>query len=383
MKRRSWKKRLLSGLFIFLGIYFIWLGAMLISYRVRRAAPAESAVSPNEVQGVYHIHTTFSDGNRRVEKIAATASRQGLDFIVLTDHGNPNRASLASQGMVGHLLVLAGSELSVSRGHLVALDFRPPAGTFAQNAEEAAQQVAAGGGFTVIAHPYSKTRWSWGGGEGYSGLEIVNGDSMVKENLRRALPYLPVVLVSPRVFLLKTLQRPAQNLRKWDELAGARAVAGYISADAHLAYGALFQCFRLHALLDGPLARDFEEARTQVFGALRRGAFYCAVDAARPASGFDFWAERDGRRYPMGTEIRGDPASPVGLRVRAAFPFAVEVCLLRDGKAVLRADGPEISFPAEGPGVYRVEVYLKGRSPLSRDFPWIMSNPIYLREAGK
>jgi hypothetical protein len=380
MKAGSWKKRLLSGLVILLGLYFTWLGAVLLFYRTRRVAPQE--IPPDEVQGVYHIHTAFSDGYRSLEKIAATASRQRLDFIILADHGNPNRASLASQGWQGRLLVLAGSELSVSRGHLVALDFRPPTGTFAQNAEEAAQQVAAEGGFTVIAHPFSKTQWSWGSFAGYSGIEVINGDSMVKRNFVRSLPYLPAFLVSPRIFLLKTLQRPGQSLRKWDELGRSQPIYGYFAADAHLAYGALFPCFRLHVRLEGPLAREFEKARTQVFGSLRRGSFYCAVDAARPASGFDFWAERDAGRFAMGTSLALNPSSRVELRAKAAFPFAVETCLFRDGVAVLRSEEPEISFPAEGPGVYRIEVFLRGRSPLAGDFPWITSNPIYVREDG-
>jgi len=380
MKAGSWKKRLLRGLVILVCLYFVWLGAILLFYRARRVAPRE--ISPNEVQGVYHIHTAFSDGYRSLQKIAATASRQHLDFLILADHGNPNQASLASQGWHGDVLVLAGSELSVSRGHLVALDFRPPAGMFAQNAEAAAEQVAAGGGFTVIAHPFSKTRWSWGNSAGYAGIEIINGDSMVKRNLARSIPYLPAFPISPRIFLLKTLMRPQQSLRKWDELGRSRPVYGYFAADAHLAYGALFPCFRLHVLLEGPLAREFDKARAQVFGSLRRGAFYCAIDAAEPASGFDFWAERGGSRYAMGSSVRSEPSSRVEFRAKAAFPFAVEACLFRDGVAILRSEEPEISFPVEGPGVYRIEVYLKGRSPLARDFPWITSNPIYVREDG-
>jgi hypothetical protein len=382
MKARSWKKRLFSGFVILLGLYVLWLSSILLRYRAGPEIPAEKKPSTYEVQGVYHIHTTFSDGRKPLEKVVAAASRQGLDFIILTDHGNPNRASLAGQGWKGDLLVLAGSELSVSRGHLVALDFRPPDGTFAQNAEEAAQEVAAAGGFTVIAHPFSKTRWSWGGFAGYAGIEIVNSNSMIKRNFFRAIPYLPTLLLSPRIFLLKTLERPSQCLRKWDEMGSTQAVYGYFSADAHLAYETLFSCFRLHVLLEEPLAREFGRARAQVFKSLRRGAFYCAVDSARPASGFTFWLESQGGRFPMGSAVPLTPSSRMQLRAKAAFPFAVQTHLLRDGEVVLRSEEPEISFPSERPGVYRIEIYLQGGSPLARDFPWIISNPIYLREDG-
>ena len=382
MKPRSWTKRLLSGLAVLLVLYFLWLGSVLIRYRAGREMPAGERLPAHEVQGVYHIHSTFSDGSQPLEKIVDAATSVGLDFIILTDHGNPNRASLASQGWKEDLLVLAGSELSVSRGHLVALGFRPPDGMFAQNAEAAAQEVAAAGGFTIIAHPFSKTRWSWGPFAGYSGIEVVNSDSMLKENFFRTLPYLPTLLLSPRIFLLKTLVRPSQSLRKWDELCATQAVSGYFSTDAHLAYRMLFSCFRLHVLLEEPLAAKFEEARAQVFNSLRGGAFYCAVDSARPAPGFPFWLESQGGRFQMGSAVPRNVSPRMRLRARAAFPFAVQTHLLRDGEVVLRSEETDISFPSERPGVYRIEIYLRGGSPLARDFPWIISNPIYVREDG-
>ena len=382
MKTGSWKKRLFAGFIFLLGLYVLWFGSILLRQRARREMPAEKRPSTHEIQGVYHIHTTFSDGRQPLEKVVTAASRQHLDFIILTDHGNPNRASLAGQGWKENVLVLAGSELSVSRGHLVALDFRPPDRTFAQNAEEAVQEVAAEGGFTVIAHPFSKTRWSWGGFAGYAGIEIADSDSMIKRNFWRAIPYLPALLLSPRIFLLKTLKRPSQSLRKWDEMGAKQAVYGYFSADAHLAYDTLFSCFRLHVFLGEPLAGKFEQARAQVFNSLRRGAFYCAVDSARPAGGFTFWAESRGSRFPMGSAVPLASSPRVQLRAEAAFPFAVQTRLLRDGEVVLRSEGPAISFPSVRPGAYRIEIYLQGGSPLARDFPWIISNPIYLREDG-
>ncbi len=382
MKTRFLKKRLFAGFIFLLGLYVLWLGSILLRQRAHREMPAGKGPSAYEIQGVYHVHTTFSDGRQPLEKVAAAAARQHLDFIILTDHGNPNRASLAGQGWKENVLVLAGSELSVSRGHLVALGFRPPERPFVQNAEDAVQEVAAAGGFAVIAHPFSKTRWSWGGFAGYAGIEIADSDSMVKRNFWRAIPYLPALIFSPRVFLLKTLQRPSQCLRKWDELAAKRAVYGYFSADAHLAYDTLFSCFRLHVFLGEPLAGDFEKARAQVFNSLRRGAFYCAVDSARPAGGFTFWAESRGGRFPMGSAVLLDSSSRVQLRAEAAFPFAVQTCLLRDGEVVLRSKGPTISFPSERPGTYRIEIYLQGGSPLAGDFPWIISNPIFIREGG-
>ncbi len=379
---RPWKKRALAALACLLGLYALWLIATVILYRTPGSPVHQEALPHYEVQGAYHIHTIHSDGRSPVDKVAAAAARRGLDFIILTDHGSPNRPSLAEQGWKENVLVLAGSELSVSRGHMVALAFDTPGGSFAQDAELAAQQVAAAGGIRIIAHPYSKTRWSWGGGVAPDGIEIVDSDTMIKENLLHALPYLPALLFDPRVFLLKTLERPVQALRKWDELCAARAVYGYFSTDAHLAYGPLFRCFRLHVRLEEPLSSTFDEAKSQVLAALRSGRFYSAVDAARPAGGFLFWAESGETRYPMGSAVSDFDAPRLRLRVEADMPHPAELRLLRNGETVLRSEGGTVSFVPEEPGVYRIEVYLRGRTLLDRDFPWIISNPIFWRKEG-
>jgi hypothetical protein len=82
----------------------------------------------------------------------------------------------------------------------------------------------------------------------------------------------------------------------------------------------------------------------------------------------------------MGSTISLAPSSRIELRSGASFPFAVQTRLLRDGEVVLNSEEPDVSFAVEGPGVYRLEVYLPGESLLARDFPWIISNPIYVRE---
>ena len=84
----------------------------------------------------------------------------------------------------------------------------------------------------------------------------------------------------------------------------------------------------------------------------------------------------------MGSEVSRNASLQMQLRTKAAFPFAVETHLIRDGEVVLRSEGPDISFSCQTPGVYRVEIHLRGGAPLARDFPWIVSNPIYVREEG-
>jgi hypothetical protein len=370
------KKRILFIILALFLLYSLWLSFNILRFKTYESPASEA--SPLEMQGVYHIHTNFSDGRKSPDEIARLASKAGLNFIILVDHGSPNRESYASQGWRHGVLVLAGSELSASRGHLVGLDFKLPSHNFSQDTEDAVYEIIAAGGFSVIAHPYSKVQWSWGEYVGYSGIEIINADTMLKEGLFLSAPYLPALLIKPSYTLLKILDSPQRELRKWDELSKIYPIYGYFAADAHLLYRPLLNFLLLHIILDAPLSSDFESARGQVFEALRSGRFYNSIHAAAQAAGFRFWAERGKEVIPMGGTALFE--SGLILHVQAPFPYAKEIHLIQDGKSVFRSTEENISFAVKQPGVYRVEVYLREKSPLGKDIPWIVSNPIFLRE---
>lgn len=368
----------ISILFVLAG-YLLWLSILILRFNPHQTTNFAIQAPPYEVEGVYHLHTTHSDGTKSPDEIARLAASSSLDFIILTDHGRPNLASLASQGWKEDVLVLAGSELSVNRGHLVSLGFSSPVREFSQNAEQAAREVEARGGFSVIAHPFSKVNWSWGDTFEYSGIEIIDTDTMFKRNFLVSLPYLPALVFRPSFYLLQFLERPARTLRKWDELNIRHHVLGYFSADAHLFYSALLSGFHLHLLLDEPLSAEFEKARGQVFEALKEGRFFNAIEAAGAGRGFRFWAEGEKAKFAMGSSIRLQPEADLDLHIRAPFSSSVEILLIRDGRAISRFEERDITFSIREPGTYRVEVYLMEWSPLSEDIPWIVSNPIFIR----
>jgi hypothetical protein len=373
------KKILLSILALFL-LYTFWLSFNILRFKTYKAPALKS--SPLEIEGVYHIHTTYSDGRKSLDEIAKLASQANTDFIILTDHGNPNHESYSAQGWKEGVLVLAGSELSVSRGHLVALDFELPSRNFSLNTEDAFYEIKAGGGFSIIAHPYSKTQWSWGKFIEYGGIEIINGDSMLKGgNILASLASLPALLIKPEYALLKMFDSPHRNLRKWDELNNLHPIYGYFSLDAHLLYRPALNLLRLHLLLQSPLSEDFDTAQHQVYEALRKGRFYNSIHAAAHAHGFRFSGEEEEKTVLMGSTVMLD--SPVLLNIEAPFPFAKDIHLVHNGKMIFRSAEDSISYEAAHPGTYRVEVYLTERSPLGKNIPWIISNPIFLRENDK
>jgi len=383
-------RRLVLALFVF---YVLWLIVSISSFK-KWGPDASQKVSTStfhEIRGAYHIHTKFSDGLAGLDKIASIAKSSGLDFLVTADHGSPNRASLAASGWKKGILCLTGSELATSRGHLVALGFTPPEQRFPQNADLASQSVMSRGGFTIIAHPFNKTHWSWGPWAGFSGMEIIDSDTMIKKNILPSLPYLPALVFRPGLYLLKILDPPSRTIRKWDEMNAVHAMAGYFSADAHFLYRAAFSLFRLHLLLEKPLSPEFATAKEQVFEALKTASFYNAIEAAADASGFRFWAVKDGAVYPMGSVIAGggaaptDPArdlahAPFLLKIIAPFSFAKEIRLIYNGKTIYSTKDSEMSLIPYQPGTYRVEVYLREKTPLRPDIPWIVSNPIFIRK---
>jgi len=379
MKQSHKKKKILLSILALFLLYAIWLSFNVLRFKTYRAPALKP--SPLEIEGVFHIHTTFSDGRKSLDEIAKLASQADLDFIILTDHGNPNYESYSSQGWKEGVLVLAGSELSVSRGHLAALGFELPSHSFSHNTEDAFYEIKAGGGFTIISHPYSKTQWSWGKFIEYEGIEIINGDTALKKNIIASIPSLPALLMKPEYTLLKMLDSPHRNLRKWDQLNNLHPIYGYFSLDAHLLYRPALNLLRLHLLLQTPLSDDFNTAKHQVYEALRKGRFYNSIHAAAHAYGFRFSAEEGEKTTPMGSTVLLN--SPVTLHIKAPFPFAKEIHLVHNGKKIFSSNEESISYEAAHPGTYRVEVYLTERSPLAKNIPWIVSNPIFLREDEK
>jgi hypothetical protein len=370
------KKKILSVILVLVLAYSAWLGFQVLSFESYKTLPPMD--SSSEVVGAFHIHSTYSDGKKSVERIAACAARIPLDFIILTDHGNPNYEALACEGWKEGVLVLSGSELSENRGHLVALSFKTPSSRFSSTAEVAVHQVRLLGGFTVIAHPYSKVQWSWGPAEDYSGIEIISADSMLRKSLPLSLAYIPALLLNPRFLFLKVLVRPEKNLAKWDSLNKTQHIFGYYSVDAHLLYRALFSSLHLHIPLSEPLSKDFDKARRQVLDSLRHGKFYNAVEAAAQAKGFRFWAEQGNNIIPMGGNVLIAPQTTLHAEVPAGVNH--ETHLLLNGTPVFQSSEESFSFTATHPGVYRVEAYLKERTPMKKGIPWILSNPIFLKE---
>ena len=137
-----------------------------------------------------------------------------------------------------------------------------------------------------------------------------------------------------------------------------------------MAYKRSFRHLRTHLLVNEPLRRELGRGPRAVYGALRAGHAYLAVDSLAPARGFRFWAEGD-ERVEMGDEA---PAGRLTCCARARrHPRGCGCCATATRS---RRERRPARAPATRPGVYRVEAY---RDCHGRERTWVLSNPVYLR----
>ena len=328
---------------------------------------------------VVHCHSTYSDGTGTVPQIAAAAARAGADVVLLTDHDTLEAARQGEEGWHGQVLVCVGEEVSPKRqNHYLAFGLREEIDHRGMSPAEIIAAVHEAGGFGFAAHPFSQgselfARAGTGmpftdlEAEQLDGLEVWSLVTDVAEALRSRRDALRFMFTPRRV----VVRPPAHNLAEWDRLGARRRVIGIGGIDAHqfglrvgrwvplrlMGYHRSFALLRTHVLVDG------EPSVEAVYGALRAGRCYLALDYIASPKGFEFAG--------MGEEVQAGPRT-----LHARVPRPAALTLLHDGRPIAQAEGTEISAEVEAPGVYRVEAGLRYRG---RDRAWIVSNPVYLR----
>ena len=365
------------------------LAALLAAYAVRVALWRPYAVlGPDPLDGlpratgVVHVHTTLSDGGGTPQEVAVAARAAGLGFVVVTDHNNLDAKPF--EGYHDGVLVLVGTEVSTTAGHVVGIGLADPVYRFSGDAQDALDDIASLGGSAFAAHPLSPRadfRWTGWDLPGPWGMELWNGDSEWREaGWLRLTRTAALYGLNPRYALLGSLSW--QPLSKWDGVLSTRAAPGIVGADAHNrvplskrfaprfpSYESVFGVARNHVLLEKPLAGDAAADARAIVDGLGRGRSYAALDALAPADGFSFVAQSATRRATIGDTV----APEAGLRVRAGgrMPKGTRVVILRDGQPVAE-DVEGVEAPAT-PGVYRAEAYVPGWK-----VPWVVTNPIYV-----
>ena len=355
------------------------------------------------LRGAHHIHSELSDGTGTLDEIAAAAARVGLQFVIVTDHGNGTRVPEPAAYRSG-VLCLSGVEISTDDGHYIALGLAQTPYRLGGHASDVVLDVQRFGGFGIAAHPGSlkpELRWTaWDAP--FNALEWLNADSEWRdESWPSLMSALFTYTVRPAESLVRLLDRPDPLLRQWEQLLAHRRVPALAGADAHARIGwkgasepyedrvaaeipryeDSFRAFSNRVILDRQLTGDAAIDAEIVLNAIREGRLFTVVDALAELGAFEMRATNGVAVARPGDYL--DALDRATIQADLAAPPGTSLSLIKDGVSIFESrDGHlEIDVAAQ-PGAYRIEA----RLPASADapsVPWLLTNPIYvgLRDA--
>jgi hypothetical protein len=361
--------RLLRGL-VLLVLAILAAFALLA---VVRPLPLLPPTPTRELRGIWHVHTTRSDGWGSPTDVARAARAVGIDFVVLTDH-NPRELPTAvrEEGV----LLVGGEESSTPFGHVVDLGTRRAL----VDAEKVSTPVRAGlelGGLSVIAHPLHTAR-GWkdeGQARAASGVEVWSGDSawdaLRTHPLTRLIPALGTFIGNRDRALVYALAE-ARPVASWlVGLDGPEPKLALCGPDAHgwPSYTSTFRWMSLHLTAIQSLPGGPSEASQAVIQELRAGRFYCAVDALAPAAGFAV-LPADRRTFRVGEVLE--------LRLPAQHPPAMQVVVHGPGRLV---DANHVRLEGAGNVLVEVRVETPGLGLGDASWPWLLAQPVRVEAA--
>jgi hypothetical protein len=345
--------------------------------------------------GVIHFHSSFSfDGHAPLKTILRAANKNGLDFLMLTDHDHLRAREEGWEKWHKNTLLIVGQEISPRFNHYLAFDttsaiFYPKD---AQNIppQKYIDEVNAQGGFGLIAHPdhggakmfhvkhYPWNDWTVSGFRGISVWDFMTDwQSSLQSYFKGLLSFL---------FPVWFLRGPKPvTLSRWDNLNQTQKTVGFGELDNHASikklWGINFVAFSFkrafnfittHVLTKEKLSGDTQKDKEAILQALLAGRAYFALEYFRKARGFAFFVEQENKLYQMGDEFKLNGKTFLNV----ALPAKAFVRVIRDGALTHEEKSCGLSRQISEPGVYRVEVYLKSYGKLR---PWIFSNPIFIR----
>jgi hypothetical protein len=287
--------------------------------------------------------------------------------------------------------------------HFLAYGAQKELADLAPDPQKLIDETIGAGGFGFLAHPHEKDLpivnepnlgWHDWDIDGYSGLEIWNYMSSMKNRLADALNNMRWQnrlfgnLVAVRIALnpQKTITGPEpETLALWDELlAQGKRIVAIGNSDAHgtpmsmgpikreiFPYEFLFRAVNTHIIMPEPFSGDVEHDKQLVLDALGQGHAWVGYDMPGSTRGFKFSGKGKGKGI-MGDQIKMD----AGATLQILAPSRCDIRLIRHGDIVAQVKNETTltHMPLE-PGAYRAEC----RIPyLGQKRGWIFSNPIYL-----
>lgn len=354
----------------------------------------KGAMELYDYTGVIHLHSSHSpDGRVPVVGILRAADKNGLDFLMLTDHSTLGARKSGQEGWHGRVLLVVGQEISPRFNHYLAFGIDEEVIVDEDDTQSRPQdyidRVRHLGGVGFIAHPdhegtqmfhVKQFPWKDWSVSGYTGIGV--WDFMT--DWQATLHGFPSALKG-YLFPAHVLQGPREiTLRRWDALNSKGKVVGIGELDNHdtprkvggvtigfFPFRRAFRFMRTHLLLDAPLQGEAERDIQALLGTLERGRAYIAMEYFRDAGGFSLILSDADREATMGDAfpLRGEAV------LRVTLPARGRIRIIKDGSLCAEQVGRELMYPVSRGGVYRAEVYAR---VWGRYRPWIFSNPVYV-----
>ena len=355
---------------------------------------ANAALAGRTARGAVHVHSTRSDGLGDKASIAAAARRAGLQFVVLTDHGDGTRQT-DPPAYVDGVLCFDAAEISTDDGHYIAVGAERSPYPLGGSGASVVEDVRRLGGFGIAAHPTSKHRdLQWSDWEApIDALEWLNTDSEWRNESRLHLAGLLVpYLFRPAGALSRVLDRPETALLNWDDLIQRRRVLGIAGNDAHggiggrvedqserwsvriPSYEASFRAFSTNVVLKQPLAADAPRDAAAILDVLKAGRFYTEVDAVASGATLEFTGRTAEESVEQGSLLEGEGVAT--FRAGAQLPPGAVLVAYTNGEPVGESRTGTIEFKSDQYGGHRVEVHVP-TAPGTPPVPWLVSNPIF------
>ena len=345
--------------------------------------------------GVIHFHSSFSfDGHSPLKTILQAANKNGLDFLMLTDHDHLRARDEGWEKWHKNTLLIVGQEISPRFNHYLAFN-TVSAIFYPKDAQKIPPQkyideVNAQGGFGLIAHPdhggapmfhvkhYPWNDWTVSGYKGISVWDFMTDwQSSLQGYFKSLLSFL-----FPAWFL--SGPKPV-TLSRWDKLNQTQKITGFGELDNHatrnkilgmsfaaFSFARAFKFISTHVLTEEKLSGEGPKDKEGILQALLAGRAYFALEYFRKARGFSFFIEQQDKFYQMGDEFKFSDKAILNV----SLPAEALVRVLRNGLLTQEERTSRLSRQISEPGVYRAEVYLKAYGKLR---PWIFSNPIFIR----
>ena len=379
-------------------------------YRLRQLSAAIESVNSSrsiensaefvEYKGVVHVHS-FLGGHSSgtFQEIISAAQANNLNFVVMTEHveSDIDTAQMTLSGMHGGVLFINGNEVKTSTDdRLLSI---PGDGNLSTSPAPSTSVVITSthsrGALSFVAYPTEFKSWN----EGFDGIEVYNVFTNSKR-INLVLAFFDALWSQrayPDLLFANYLERPSENLKKWDELTITGKVVAIAGNDSHSniglqvrdgsgkvlvgvqldPYTTSFRLVRIHVLVPSRGVSGANAVTSEaLIAALRQGHCFIGFDLLGDTSGFRFEAVNSKGRRIQGDEIPFEP----GTQLKVAVPVASRILIFRNGEVFLDESGvksKEVTLTERGS--YRVEVNLPQLGKLTSSAPWIISNPIYVR----